>query len=404
MATYKYKAKKDPQNTVEGTLEASSENEAIDKINQLGLVPVIVQIQEASGQTKLRETAFTGRVRGRDITVLSRQLASLLRSGVPILRALSIMLEQTQSRGLQEVLRTIHACVKEGSTFSLALSRFPKAFPPLYIALIRTGEDSGGLPDALVRIAEYRKKQEEMASRMRLAMAYPLLMGIVGCATVVFMLTFVMPRLMTMYVSMQQALPLPTRIVLSVSQGLRTYWVWIAVSLAALLFFFTQQSRSKAGKFTASIFKLKMPLFGKYLLKAELARFCRTLELLIKSGIPILKALEISIPVLDNELIKQQLSRSHKELEQGGSFGKSLKAAVFFPLFMTNLIAIGEESGKLNDALGEVANSYERETDETLQVLSSLLEPLMILVMGSIVGFLVIAMLLPIFEINIMVR
>ena len=404
MPTYTYKAKKDPQHTIEGTLEASSENEAIEKINQLGLIPVHVQLQDAPSLPRIATSTLYARVRPREITVFSRQLSSLLRSGVPILRALNIILEQSESKSLQEVLRNIYAAVKEGITFSQALTRYPKVFPALFIALIRTGEDSGALADALLRIADYRRKQEEMFARFRMAMAYPLLMAVVGCGTVVFMLTFVMPRLMKMYLSMEQALPLPTRVLISVSQALRVNWLWIMVFIAVAIALIRQQSRTKAGKLSLSIFKINIPLFGKFILKAELARFCRTLELLMKSGIPILKAIDISIPVLDNEIIKRQLAQSYKELEQGGSFGKSLKSTAIFPLFMANLISVGEESGKLNDALGEVANSYERDTDETIQVMSSLLEPLMILGMGLIVGFIVMAMLLPIFEINMMVK
>ena len=243
-----------------------------------------------------------------------------------------------------------------------------------------------------------------MFSRFRMAMAYPILMATVGIGTIVFMFTFVMPRLMNLYVNMEQSLPLPTKILISLSEALNKWGLWIVVVLAIAVWIINNQLKTALGKAAFSVFKLHLPLFGKFIVKAELARFSRTLELLLKSGIPILRALEISIPVLDNEVIKNQLKRSCKELEQGGSFGKSLKAVKIFPLFMSNLIVVGEESGKLDDALSEVANSYEHDTDETIRIMSSLIEPLMILVMGIIVGFIVVAMLLPIFEINVMVK
>jgi type II secretory pathway component PulF len=233
-----------------------------------------------------------------------------------------------------------------------------------------------------------------------MALAYPILMGIVGVATIVFMLTFVMPRLMQIFINMGQELPLPTRILISISQGLRQWWFWIVLALTIAITVISRQLKTRAGKLSLSLFKLRLPIFGNLTLKAELSRFSRTLELLVKSGIPILKAIDISIPVLDNEIIKNQLRQSYKELEQGASFGRSLKNSKLFPLFMTNLIIVGEESGKLDEALAEVANSYEKDTDEAIRTMASLMEPLMILAMGLVVGFIVIAMLLPIFEIN----
>jgi len=229
-------------------------------------------------------------------------------------------------------------------------------------------------------------------------------MAIVGLATVVFMLTFVMPRLMRIFVNLGEKLPLPTRILISISQGLRQWWFWIILILAIIILLIRRQAKTKMGKLSLSIFKLHLPILGNFILKAELSRFSRTLELLIKNGIPILKAIDIAIPVLDNEVIKNQLRQSYKQLEQGGSFGRSLKNSKVFPLFMSNLITVGEESGKLDEALAEVASSYERDTDEAMRIMTSLLEPLMILGMGLIVGFIVVAMLLPIFEINVMAR
>ncbi|MFA5118410.1 MAG: type II secretion system F family protein [Candidatus Omnitrophota bacterium] len=403
MPVYSYRAKKDPQNIVEGRIEGRSEKEAIERISALGYIPVHI---EECGVSAARETTsfnrFTGNVRSAEITIISRQLASLLKAGVPILAALNIISEQSENSSLKAMVRNIHDAVKEGSTFSATLMQYPRIFPPIYIAMVRVGEDSGSLPEMLLRISEYRSKQEEMFARFRMAMAYPMLMAMVGVGTIIFMLTFVMPRLLNIYNNIDQKLPLPTRILISVSEGLRHWGVWILLVLVAVIFVAAKQLKSTAGRSFLSVFKLHVPVFGKFILKAELSRFCRTLELLIKSGIPILKALEVGIPILENEVIKGKLRTSYKDLEQGGSFGRSLKNASLFPLFMTNLLIVGEESGKLDEALSEVASSYERDTDEAIKVMSSLLEPLMILGMGLIVGFIVIAMLLPIFEINVM--
>jgi len=406
MPQYKYRAKKGPEDIVEGTIEAQSEPEAIEKISELGYLPVRITLDEhpSGRQQAAASRKPIGRIRSGEITIFSRQLASLLKAGVPILNGLGIIAEQSENVNLKRVLDDMRDNIKDGSTFSSAIMQYPKAFPPLYIAMIRTGEDSGALPEVLLRIAEYRAKQEEMFSRFRLAMAYPILMAMVGVGTVVFMLTFVMPRLMKLFVNMEQELPLPTRILISISQNLQKWWAIIIIIFLLAIAIIKREAATKAGKISMSLLKLHMPIFGKVMIKADLARFSRTLELLVKSGVTILKAIDIAIPVLDNEIIKNQLRRSYKELEQGGSFGRSLKNSKLFPLFMTNLIIVGEESGKLDEALAEVADSYERDTDEAMKVAASLLEPLMILVMGLIVGFIVVSMLLPVFEINVMVK
>ncbi|MBU1125678.1 MAG: type II secretion system F family protein [Candidatus Omnitrophica bacterium] len=404
MSIYKYRARKGPQQVVEGRLEAQSEDEAIDKISQLGYFPIHLEvdtnpIQPQTGPSVIRHSAKAKR---KEVTIFIRQLAILLKSGVPILTTLTIIGEQSNSVSLKEILCSIHDAVKEGASFSSTLQWYPKVFSSLDVAMVRAGEDSGALPEALFRIADYHARQEEMISRFRTAMAYPILMGIVGFGTVVFMLVYVMPRLMNIFVSIGQDLPLPTKMLLSLSTSLRQWWPW-AILMAAIVVI-RQELKTKIGRRTASLFKLYLPIFGKLILKNELARFCRTLELLLHNGIPILKALEVAAPVVNNEIIRDQLREGYKVLEQGGSFGRSIKDSKLFPVFMSNLLIVGEESGKLMDALSEVATSYEHDTDEAIKVMSSLLEPLMILGMGIIVGFIVVAMLLPIFEINVMAR
>ena len=235
-------------------------------------------------------------------------------------------------------------------------------------------------------------------------MAYPVLMAIVGVATIIFMFVFVMPRLMGIYGTMGQSLPLPTRILISISNGLRHNLLWIVIGAVLAALMVRRNLKTQSGKVVFNQLQLHLPVIGNFVVKAELSRFCATLELLIKSAVPILKALEVSIPILENEIIKNRLKKSSKDLEQGGSFGKSLKSSPIFPPFMSNLISVGEESGKLDEALAEVAFSYQRDTDEALSVITNLLEPLMILAMGLIVGFIVVAMMLPIFEINVMVK
>jgi general secretion pathway protein F len=407
MPIYYYKAKKGPEEVVDGKIAAQSEKEAIEKISAMGYLPI--NLRQENDQSAAGAAASAGavdrvRIPGKVITLCTRQLASLLKAGVPILRALAIISEQSDNSQLKAVLSHIHRAVKEGAPFSSVLNRYPSVFPPLYVAMIRTGEDSGALAEVLFRISEYRRTQEEMFSRFRAAMIYPILMALVGLGTIIFMLTFVMPRLTGIYSTMGQRLPLPTRILISVSSFMQHWFLFVLFGLGILVLAIGRQARTKAGRMALGALVLRLPLFGPLVSKAELGRFCRTLELLLRSGLPILRALTITVPVLENEVIKQHLSRSYKDLEQGGSFSASLRNSPMIPPFMSNLISVGEESGRIDDALKEVADSYERDTDDALRVATSLLEPVMILGMGLIVGFMVMAMLLPIFEMNLMVQ
>lgn len=403
MPLYKYYAKKGPESNREGTLEAQTREEAVEKLNQMGYTPV--RLEEFVPPVKRSPLPkLAGRIKLRDITIFTRQLSSLIKSGVPILGALNIISEQSDNPNFKNALRGIHDDIKDGKPFSAALSNYPGVFSQFYIAMIRTGEDSGTLQEVLLRIADYRQQQEEILSKLRTALAYPILMAVVGVATVVFMLTYVMPRLIQIFVSLEQALPLPTRILITVSNRLRQDWLWIVLIIAAALLVVRHQSNSESFKLPLSRFKLHLPGFGDFFLKTELARFCRSLELLIRSGLPILKAINVSVPIVRNEVIKRQLLCSYKDLEQGGSFGRSLKKSRLFPAFMSNLIIVGEESGRLDEALAEVARTYEKDIDDGIKVMTSLLEPMMILIMGLLVGFIVVSMLLPIFQIDVMVR
>lgn len=413
MPIYKCRVKKGANEFSEQRIDAGSEKEAIEKLSQMGLMPLhIEEVTEkdfaAVGSAPARVPGGSGRGRRKvklaEITVFTREMASLFKSGVPILTALEIIREQSGNLYFKQIVGDIHDAVKEGSTFSAALGKYPRVFPPVYIAMIKTGENSGALPDVLLSIAAYRRKEQEMASRFRMALAYPALMGLVGLGTIIFMFTYVIPRLTKIYVNLGEALPLPTRILLATSDILRKGWPAIILVLAVGIFIFRRQVNTATGKKIWSRFLLRLPLVGKFIVKAELTRFCRTFGLLIRSGVPILSALNIAVPVIENEVIKEQISRSYQELEHGGTLGKSFKNAPVIPLFMSNLVRVGEESGKLQDALEEVASSYERDTEEAVQIMSSLLEPLMILVMGLVTGFIVIAMLLPIFDINAMMH
>ena len=405
MPTFKYHAKNGSKN-IEGLLDARDREDAVEKLHQMNYIPVRIEqtTQDANKNQSKARWLFLNRVRSRDITLFSRQLASLTKSGVGILSALTIIARQFSNPLFKNILDDIQNEVKNGNELSSAIARHPKIFSPLYIAMVRSGEASGMLEDILVKLADYRQKQDEIFSRVRSALAYPVLMGFVGTGTIFFMLTFVMPRLRRVFDRAGQELPLPTQILLAISSILQQWWVVILIALGVIILLIKQGAKTDIQKNFISRLQLSLPIVGSFIHKNELARFSRTLELLIKSGIPILKAIGITAPVVNNELIKTELKNTQQELEQGGSLGNSLRGSRLFPEFMTSLIIVGEKSGRMDEALAEVAASYERDTDEAIKVMVSLLEPIMILVMGIIVGFIVIAMLLPIFQMDVMAR
>ncbi len=408
MATFRYRAKKGPGKIIESVISAASKEEAVEKISQMGYLPV--KIEEAGTDTASVAAAKGGggqrKVASRQVTVFTRQLSILLKSGVPILKAMTILADQSLNTYLRIVLEEIRTEIQNGKTLSSALALYPPVFSPLYLALVCAGEESGTLEQALLRIAEYRAKQEQTLSHIRAALTYPALMAVVGAGTIIFMLTFVMPRLMSIFSRFGQELPLSTKILMSVSNFLTQGWVWFVVGagVLAVIGLTQRRNRSKRERLLFSYAQLHMPLFGEIFIKAELACFSRTLELLLNSGIQLLRAIQTSIPTLNNEIIRDALGNVQNVIEQGGSFGMTLDRYSVFPKFMVNLISVGEESGKMEEALKELANTYEFETDEAVKVMTNLLEPVMILVMGIVVGFIIISMLLPVFQLNMMVQ
>ncbi len=403
MPIFVYEAKDGPHKKIRGKIEAKTQDAAVEKLYELGRVPIKISQRKERKESAPKPVVFKKYVRtpkARDITIFTQQLASLLKSGVPIIRSISIISEQSESSELRVILKKVSKDIKEGATLTDALKKYNNVFTKLYISMVNAGESGGKIYEALGKVAVYRRKAEESASKVRTAMVYPLLMGAVGVGTIVFMLVFVMPRITRLFVGLGQALPFPTRVVMWVSSGLLDNWFNVLLGVTILTVIFRQFSRTEIKRNIASFLSLHIPVVKKFTRMVEFARFSRTMELMIKSGIPILTALRLSAPTVQNGIIRTQILKCCDDLEQGGSFGAGLQASGIFPPFMVNLIIVAEETGRFDEVFEEIADTYERESDAVLKALMSLLEPVMILVMGLVVGFVVIAMLLPIFEIN----
>jgi len=408
MPTYIYKAKKGPTDIVEGRLEADSQDHAIDQLSQKGLLTVSITSQQDAGKEK-QSVGFlnfnSGRIRSQDIDVFTRQLASLIRSGVPLLRALSLISRQTENNALRDVAGMLEKQVRDGKTFSGAIAEHPSVFNSLYLNMVRAGEKSGTLGDVLLGLAEYRQKEQDIKQKVVAALAYPLLMIGVGIATIFIMLTFFLPKFIVLFEDMKQTLPLATRILIGISKFMAVNWYWfILVAIITFLLLGRTKEGSK-NKFLLDFIKLRLPFVKIFIKNTEVARFTRTLSLLIKSGIPVCDGLDFATEVLDNDSLKKSLREARLDIiNQGSSLSASLKNIDVFPAFALNMIAVGEESGRLEWSLKDISDVYEREVEQGIKIATTLLEPVLILFVGAFVGFIVFAMLLPVFNMSLAVH
>lgn len=402
MPIFHYKAKNKNAETIVGKIEAIDQEEAIDKISRFDLTPVSVTMASDAGGENTNDTITTGRVRQKELYVFSRQFASLLKAGVPILKALNVLQHQTSNRFFQHVIASVHADVQGGSSFSDSIKKFPKVFPLIYVNMSRAGEEGGKLQHVIKDVGDYLKAQLDIRTKVKTALMYPLMMLIFGIGAVVFILTSVMPKITQIFIDSNQILPVPTKIIMTISDILVYWWAWVIIAVLMIIFMVKQWLKTKGGQLFLHDLQLKLPFFGMLWLKEDLARFSRTMALLIDSGVSIVAAMKLAIPTVRNVFVQFELTKCQEELVAGRSFGEQIKYMTLIPDMMGDLIAVGEESGSLAPSLRDVAENYEQEIDDAVKIMTTLFEPIMIVVIGAIIGFVVIAMLLPIFQMDIL--
>ncbi|MBN1547147.1 MAG: type II secretion system F family protein [Syntrophaceae bacterium] len=331
-------------------------------------------------------------------------MATLLGAGLPLVPALTTIILQVTSPQLKKVLLRITEDVKEGNSLVQSLTPYPHIFPVFYINMIRAGESSGTLHIILERLADFTERQQALKTKIRAALAYPILMSIIGTLVLFFMMTFIVPNITNIFNEMHQKLPGITVFLIIVSGFLKTYW-WIII-LGGIAYFIILKSytRSDKGEQLWHKAKLKAPLFGPLHLKISIARFSRTLGTLLQSGVPLLSAIEISRNVIDNRVIAEVLKKAGRDVEEGQPLSAPLSRCNIFPPMAVEMIAVGEQSGTMEEMLFKIADSGEREIEANITTMTSLLEPVMILFMGLVVGFIVVSILLPLFEMNQLVR
>ena len=424
MPTFIYKAKRGPEKLETGEVVALNQDEALVKIEAMGLSPInILEKESAAGAAKVPPRARGGsrgetpaarvsvlssgfaRIGSKHIDAFTWQLASLVKASVPMLKALALISQQTENRALKAVVDDLYNQVKNGRTLSDGMRKYPHLFNNLYLSMIKSGEQGGVLHEVLYKIAEYREKEQVVLRKIQAALAYPAVMVVVGAGTVFIMLTFFMPKFIGIFKTMKQTLPVPTRVLIGISSFMSANWLWVLIALVFVLVVFGRVRPSSRKKFLFDLVKLHIPFINRFVRNAEIAKLARTLGLLLKSGLSIHDSLSLATDTLDNDALRNQLRRVSEDIvQQGATLSSSLARVKVFPTFALNMIAVGEESGKLEESLSGIANTYEKEVEQTISVMTSLLEPLLILVIGGVVGFIVFALLLPIFNIGTMSR
>ncbi|MCK5595260.1 type II secretion system F family protein [bacterium] len=403
MPVFSYKAKQGPKKVISGVIEAENQDIALSRLDKKGYFVLSISAEKEKTNFKSGLGIFQ-RINLKHISLFTRQLSDLLDAGVPLLASIDILSKQADNTLFGRVLDGIYTDIKDGKSLSESLAKYPKLFSPLYINMVASGETGGILECVLSRLADFYEKEDEIKSKIKAALTYPIFMFFAGISTIIVLLTFVIPKLVVMFEDMGQKLPLPTRVLVSSSSFIVEFW-WVPIAIIFLVvILFKRLRKTSEGGLIIDKWKLTVPLAGKLVQKVEISRFSRTLATLLENGVPILQSLNIVKNTIVNKAISGEIDRAAKDVSEGNKLAASLGKGVWIPIFVTNMIAVGEESGSLEKTLLKISDTYARQVDKTTKTITSLLEPAMILIMGSIVGFIVISMLLPIFQINILIH
>jgi len=398
MPVYNYKAINDKGESVKGVISAESVKIASDRLRKGGIY--LSSIKEASGSRRSSVSLPWNRVSISELAVMTRQFSTLISSGLPLETSLVALYEQTDDQKLKGILSQVRSRVSEGSSLHAALEEHKGAFSDLYVSMVRAGEASGTLDVVLDRLADFLEKQLELTSKIRGAMIYPAIMFVVGLGVLVFMMTFVIPKVADIFEASNKALPFVTVMLIGASDFLRENFVLLLIFLAVVLFFGQRYVKTPSGRKVYDRFSLRIPVFGKMSSKVMISRFTRTLATLLSSGIPLLESIRVSESVMGNSLYVDNIRDVRVKVAEGAAFGGCLGQTGIFPPLMVRMVSVGEEAGKMEVMLSKVADMYDTEVDGMLATLTSLLEPVMILIMGVVMGFIVFAILLPVLNLT----
>ena len=397
MPLYKYTAFDKSGKKKRGVIEALSQKAASRKLKGQGLFPTELGLSRNTESSSDRGVALR-RVSAMQLGVVTRQLSTMLTAGMPLDEALAAVADQQNRNQLGSVLSQIREDVLQGSTFHTSLKAYPKIFPPIYTNMVQVGEASGTLDKVLLQLAEFMDDQARFNSQLKAALTYPVLMFLVGSGVLVFLMIFVVPKITRMLEDLDQALPLPTMLLMSFSGFLADFWWVLLLMIVLALWLGRRFSLTARGRIWFDKKRFGLPLIGPLALQNATARFARTMATLLRSGVPMLTSLEIVQNLLGNNYLQRAMDVIREKVTEGAGLSEPLKESGAFPPMLAQMIAVGERSGELESMLFKIAEIYEHQVQTRLNGMMSLLEPLMILVMGTVVGFIVLAVLLPIFQ------
>ena len=398
--TYAYKVRDRSGKVLSGTLDADNTALVANRLRQMGYVPIA--IDKKSGAGVKRDIAIPGlsnRVKLKDIAIFSRQFATMINSGLTLLRALSILVVQTESKYFSSVIDSLRADIQSGSSLSQAMARHPKQFNRLYVAMIRAGETGGNLDITLNELATTIEKQVELRGKIRSALAYPaMVLGLVVCILTA-MLLFIVPIFKKMYDNLKGTLPLPTRMLVGISSIFVHAFPFVILTVVGVIIAYKRWVRTPLGLQTRDRLMLRVPIFGGLTRKTAMTRFSSTLATLLASGVPVLEALDITSETVGNVVVADGVKAIATGAQKGEAMTRPLEDHPVFPPMVTQMMAVGEETGALDTLLRKIATFYEQEVERTVAALTSLLEPLLIVVLGGAVGAMVVSLYMPMFNI-----
>lgn len=397
MGLYKFKAKTNDGSVINDILEADNKKAVVRYLQEKGFFPI--SITEEKRKTDSRGYLKT-KVNRADLVIFHRQLADALKGGLSLVKSLELSYKQTENNQLKKVIGEIKDQLEKGQSLSTALSQYPDLFDSLYIGLIKAGESGGMLDASLERIAHYQEKDQVLINRIKTAMAYPLAMLCIGVGTILFLLILVIPKFSLLFQDVESVLPLPTRILMGLSYFFIHWWFIYIPGIVLLAVWFQRYILTPQGNLWFDKLKLNIFIVGKIIRYEMVVRFTRTLGVLLTNGIPMISALEIAKKAVGNAIVSAEIERLYTEIKSGKGLVEPLSRSLIFPPVVSDLIAAGQEVGSLEQSLQRVADTYEMKVENMLKTATGLLEPIVIVFMGLLVGFIVLAMLLPIFEIS----
>lgn len=388
--------------TIKGEVDAENSRMARLKLKKQGIY--ITEIEERTPETKQTKSTIgkiLKRVKVQDLSILTTQLATLEKANIPLVEGLNALCNQLENEKLRIIISEVRDRVNEGSSLGDALAVYPKVFSNLYINMVRAGETSGTLPIVFKRLAEFLDYQVKLRSKIVGAMTYPIIMMIVGSGLIGFLFIAIVPKLVGVFTDIGQELPLVTKFVIGISNLLQSYWYVILILIALIIFLVRRWKRTEKGRFKWDTLMLKLPLAGRMTRMVNISRFTRTLSTLIGGGVPLLVSMDLVKNVVQNKVIFKAIAEARDSISEGQSIAKPLIASNQFPPMVTHMIAIGEKTGELEHMLVVVADAYDVQVETRITQLTSLLEPLMIIIMGGVVALIVVAMILPILQLQL---